>query len=481
MPHPSPSRTVHRVLACLLGAALFAPLTALTDASPAAADTPPFAAAQFQGVNWARPGDNYVDGPVVLEGLNVTDSYATVKAKADAVYNGLKATLGANTVRLPVNTKSVGTAWWNAYTGAIDSATAKGFKVVLSYWEDGASSNGRIVDMAACNAMWNTVVAKYGSNGLVYFEPMNEPHGYDATEWTNVAATWLADRPSVPRGRIFISGVGYNGDVKPVCGDSRLDGTYLSYHHYAFMSAAKTYDQWVAHFKDGIGPCASRTVLDEFGAPMDDGLNYNTTTSTDNFIRYLRADTDTVRALGVGAVYWPALGGPHNERPTYDYYSLFALQGSGTNLSLGVRNISGIDRLKYAWGLDPGAHTGALHSLSGTNRCLDVPGATHTNSTQVMAWTCNGGDNQKWTRTPSGQLTVYNGEKCLDVGGQATANGSAVGIYDCNGGANQKWTFSSDGTIRGVQSGRCLDLDQTTAQGQLYDCWAGDNQKWQTL
>jgi hypothetical protein len=468
---------LRRVLAALTTVLAFtaAATTAVLVAStaPAAADT-----SQFKGVNWARPGDNYVDGPVVPEGLDVSDSYATVKAKADTIFSGFQSTLGANTVRLPINTKSVGTTWWNAYTGAIDSATARGFKVILSYWEDGASSNGVVVDTAAYNSMWNTVVAKYGSNSLVYFEPMNEPHGYSATAWANFAATWIADRPSIPKNRIFVSGSGYNDDVKSVCADSRLDGTYLSLHHYAFGKSAKTYDGWVADFKNGLGSCAARTVLDEFGAPMDDGLNYNDASSTDNFVRYLRADTDTVRSLGMGAVYWPALGGPHNERPTYDYYSIYTLQGSGTNLALGTRNISGVDRLKYAWGLTAGSSTSTLRNV-GASRCLDVPGATHDN-VQVIAYTCGSGDNQKWTRTPSGQITVYNGQKCLDAYGQGKTNGTVVGLYDCGSGDNQKWTFYSDGTIRGVQSGLCLDVDLASYKVTLWSCWGGDNQKWQT-
>ena len=260
--------------------------------------------------------------------------------------------------------------------------------------------------------------------------------------------------------------------------DTRLDGTYLSIHHYAFGKSAKTYDGWVTDFKNGLGTCAARTVIDEFGAPMDDGRNYNDAASTDNFIRYLRADTDTVRSLGMGAVYWPALGGPHNEKPTYDYYSLFMLQGTGSNLALGTRNISGIDRLKYAWGLPTTTLTSTLRNV-GADRCLDVPGATHDN-VQVIAFQCGSGDNQKWTRTPSGQLTVYNGQKCLDAYGQGKTNGTVVGIYDCGTGDNQKWTFYSDGTIRGVQSGLCLDVDLASSKAMLWSCWGGTNQKWQT-
>ncbi|MCX4671909.1 glycoside hydrolase family 5 protein [Streptomyces sp. NBC_01381] len=350
-------RPQRRALAALLPVLVAVPIAVVSGASSATAEPSELDPSQFKGVNWARPGDNFVDAPAVPEGLDVADSYDTVKAKADSVYTGFES-IGVNTVRLPVNTKSVGTPWWDAYTGAIDAATAKGFKVVLSYWEDGASSNGRIIDMAAFNSMWNTVAERYGSDDHVYFEPMNEPRGYSATEWADIAATWIADRPAIPKERIFVSGSGYNDEVKSVCADSRLDGTYLSLHHYAFGKDPKDYDGWVADLKNGLGDCASRTVLDEFGAPMDDepdtGFDYNDPDSGENFVRYLRADTDTVRSLGMGAIYWPALGGKHQERPMYDYYSLFALEGSGTDLRLTPRNPSGIDRLKHAWGLDAG-------------------------------------------------------------------------------------------------------------------------------
>lgn len=34
------------------------------------------------GVNWAPPGDNFTTGLLVLDGLNQSDSYATVRVKA---------------------------------------------------------------------------------------------------------------------------------------------------------------------------------------------------------------------------------------------------------------------------------------------------------------------------------------------------------------------------------------------------------------
>ncbi|MFF9809085.1 ricin-type beta-trefoil lectin domain protein [Streptomyces coeruleorubidus] len=480
---PARTRFLRRALACLAAALIAVPITMLSTASPAAAEPNPTDASKFQGVNWARVGDNFIQGAVVPEGLNSSDSYDVVKAKANAILGGFQSTLGANTVRLPINTHSVpGTTWGDKYTGAIDAATAKGFKVILSYWEDEAASGGRITNMAAFNSMWDSVIGKYGSNSLVYFEPMNEPHGYSATDWANVAAKWITDRPSVPKNRIIVSGHDYNDYVTTVCADSRLDGTYLSLHHYAFNQSAKTYDGFVTDLKSKVGTCGARTILDEFGAPMDTGLNYNDATSTDNFVRYLRADTDSVRSLGMGAVYWPALGGKPTEGRTdgHDWYSLFDLKGSGTNLALGVRNISGIDRLKYAWGSDPGSHTSILRNV-GSNGCLDVP--LGQDNVQVQVWAqCWGGDNQKWTRTPSGQLTVYSGtnQKCLDAWG-AIKDGTVVGTYNCNGQDNQKWRFYSDGTIRPiVNSDLCLDRALETSKVQLWSCWGGNNQKWQT-
>ncbi|GIF42866.1 cellulase family glycosylhydrolase [Actinoplanes xinjiangensis] len=278
------------------------------------------------------------------------DSYATVRAKADAVYHGFASQLGVNTVRLPVNTHTVGSSWWNAYRGTIDAAAARGFNVILAYWEDGAASDGRITDMAAFDSMWNTVTAQYGADSRVYFEPMNEPHGYSASAWTNLAASWINARPSIPRARILLGGTGYSQDIRPVCADSRLNGTLLSYHHYAFFYGTKDYAGWTQSFRERLGDCASRAILTEFGAPMDTGLNYNNATSTDNFVRYLRADTDSLRDLRMGSVYWPALGGKITAGQNYDWYSMFALNGSGTNLSVSIRNSTGADRIKHGWG-----------------------------------------------------------------------------------------------------------------------------------
>jgi alpha-galactosidase len=126
---------------------------------------------------------------------------------------------------------------------------------------------------------------------------------------------------------------------------------------------------------------------------------------------------------------------------------------------------------------------GQLRAL-GAGRCLDVPGSTTAAGTQVDIWDCNGGANQLWTSTASGQLTVYSGgtRMCLDAYDNRTAPGTKVEIWSCNGQANQQWRLNADGTVVGVQSGLCLDVTQAaTANGtpvELWTCNGASNQGW---
>jgi len=130
-----------------------------------------------------------------------------------------------------------------------------------------------------------------------------------------------------------------------------------------------------------------------------------------------------------------------------------------------------------------GGSAGEVHAV-GAGKCLDDPDFASAGGTQQDIWSCNGGSNQIWTHTSSGQLTVTTGgaTNCLDAAGQGTSPGTVVDIWPCNGQANQQWTVNSNGTITGVQSGLCLDVaGQGTANGSLVDLWTCNgqsNQQW---
>jgi O-glycosyl hydrolase len=134
----------------------------------------------------------------------------------------------------------------------------------------------------------------------------------------------------------------------------------------------------------------------------------------------------------------------------------------------------------------PGSTARAASELLGSQsgRCLDVPGMSTANNTQLDIWDCNAGGNQEFTLTASGAITVYTGasQKCLDAYRQGTAPGTVVNIFTCNAGANQRWTVHPDGAITNDQSGLCLDAyNQGTGNGTKIDLWScngGANQQW---
>jgi hypothetical protein len=449
---------------------------------------------QFHGVNWADPRDNFVTGNIIPVGLSTADNYATTYTKSTAVLKGFQA-LGANTVRFGINAATTSGSWWNSYVAAFDAANALGMYVVIAPW----LQNGTVSDTAAFNRMWDVVINKYSSNSRFYFDIMNEPWAFNATTLPNFAAAWLARYPSLPRGRVIVPGLWSDQNLCSVGADSRLSGTLLSIHQYTLGGETHpTEADWITSFKKNLCGYASRAVLTEFGVPMNTGVNYNGPRDGNNNVSYFYALTDTARELSMGVLLWTGVKeatqtvGPG---PCFNAScAITSLNGSGTNLSLTVTNQSGLDRLRYSWGLGsattppttpPGSTppgTGSVLRGVGSNRCLDVPGASTTNGTQLHIWDCNGGAaNQRWAALSNGALQVY-GNKCLDVPGHAKTAGTKVQIWDCNGGTNQQWTLNADGTVVGRESGLCLDVTGAgTANGTavaLWTCNGASNQKW---
>ena len=449
------------------------------------------ATSQFRGVNWADPNDNFITGPNIPVGLSTSDNYATTYAKATAILKGFQA-LGANTVRMGINAATTSGSFWNSYTAALDAATALGMNVFIAPW----LQNGTVSDTTAFYQMWDTVIAKYGSSSNFYFDIMNEPWAYSATNLTNFEAAWLARYPSIPRGRIIVPGTFSDNNLCAEGADSRLAGTLLSIHIYSMFGDSHTTEAaWVSDFESNLCGYASRAVVTEFGVPMTTGVNYDGPKDGTNDLSYLYAITDTARSQGIGTVLWTGVKeatqtagpGPCENASC----AITSLNGSGTNLSLSVTSQSGLDRLQWGWGTGTnpgggggsGGSTGEVHAV-GAGKCLDDPASTTTLATQMQIWDCNGGQNQTWTHTSSNQLTLTVGGTtlCLDANGQGTSPGTKAIIWTCDGQANQQWTLNSSGTITGVQSGLCLDVTgASTADGALVDLWTCNgqsNQHW---
>jgi hypothetical protein len=326
---------MHRKSAAAVSAIAVAAASVLliAPAQPASAATN-----QFKGVNWADTRDNYNTGWVIPDGLAASDSYAQVYSIANNYIKAFQSNLGANTVRLPINPPSVSESWWSAYRGAIDAALADNMKVIISAWTQ-STSTGTITDMTAWQSMWSTVVSQYGGNSNVYFEPLNEPYGYSLSQWVSICSSWLSTYSSVPKGRVIVSGTGYNDNVTGVGAASALAGTLLSLHYYPTWNSYTQESQWQSDLNNRIGSYTGRTIIDEFGVPMTTGTNYLTNHNGALNQSYFAAVTDLARSDSMGSVYWAGL-------KTGDSFSAEAHNGSG----LSNNNASGVTQLRWGWG-----------------------------------------------------------------------------------------------------------------------------------
>lgn len=304
----------------------------------------------FRGLNWADTRDNFQDGVIYPSGLSSTDNYSSASIVADRIVGQMYSLTGGNTVRMPINEPTI-SRYWNTYTGAIDIALIKG-RVILCYWP---ARHGRPADLTAFKKMWTTVVEKYGTNGNAYFEPINEPYGYKPGELNDFYHDWIAEFPSVPRGRIILDGSGYAQKPATVGADPRLDGCLLGYHVYAIFSSITSETTWQRHMQSNVGSYYPRTVCTEFGAVMNVGYRNGKTyydrlldygmPSSDKFVIYIRAITSQFRVWGMGSVYWPGVR-------DNDFYRLCTKTGSGSGIILSINNDSGLSRIQFGWGKD---------------------------------------------------------------------------------------------------------------------------------
>jgi len=300
-------------------------------------------AASFHCVNWADARDNFQAGILQPSGLATTDSYDTVLAKSNAILSGFQTALSANSIRIPINEPTVSNAaWWTAYKGIVDAAISKKMKVMIAYWYK--PGVGRIVDTTLFYAMWKTVVDAYGTSEFVYFDIVNEPSGYSATEFISLAVEWMGKFPTVPKNHVVVAGTYNDTNVTTHGADARLAGCILNIHIYAIGSTDTSEASWTSKLTKAVGVYANRTIVSEYGAPMTNGTDYSAAVGSNAFVAYMKSVTSQIRASGMGSCYWPGLRNG-------DWYSITTLKGTGSNLSLTVNNASGLTLIQSAWGM----------------------------------------------------------------------------------------------------------------------------------
>ena len=290
----------------------------------------------------------------------------------------------------------------------------------------------------------------------------------------SLTSSWIARHSDVPRGRVVISGTGYNDNVTGVGAAPELKGTLLSLHFYGFWASDTTEAAWLANLRPRIGAYGWRTIIDEAGSPMTIGLNYGNHEGN-VYTSYLGALTQVAREQDMGIVYWPGLR-------TGDSYSMTTQVGRrrprGQQRERSAPSCGGAGaccKKEPINDLPPGP-AGRAAAWCGQRPVRRRTGLLDQPGTALDLWDCNGGGNQSWNWTadeaahglrrqvhdrgrPGSAVTI---ETCTGAANQAwnstptrpspatagcltangTENGSSVVVATCNGSPDQKWTRS---------------------------------------
>ncbi len=159
----------------------------------------------------------------------------------------------------------------------------------------------------------------------------------------------------------------------------------------------------------------------------------------------------------------------------------------------GCNNSSGY-RIYITPGTQSGILSGSTYKLINRNskKVLDVSGSSIANGGDVLQWTDNGGNSQKWVVTNMGngyKFVNVNSGKALDVYNSGTSDGTDVIQWTDNGQNNQRWNLIDLGNgyynVVNINSSKLLDVDNSSlADGGNVLQWSsngGYNQQWQLV
>ncbi len=319
--------------------------------------------AGFHGGNWSswvglstnviQYPDGITNGTTPAEATNVARTIA-------CDYKSI----GVNFVRFPINPATVSDVnQWPVTKACINELLAEGLMVDIGCWyidddATGYTGTGKIPNMNTWSNMWKTVDAVYGSNGNVYYEPINEPYGYtpESSLASSVYVPFFGYGLAKPKDHLILDcGFTNTAAIWNLAADSSLNGCFLTFHYYASakFSGNNTESGWIGTLEDQMRTQANanRTIMTEAGALTANNLNYSVTSTDSNvcFVRGLCTLSSTIWPMGFN--WFPShqhlAANPSLSNPK----RLFKEPGAG------VYDPSLIIELQSGWGLSASWHT----------------------------------------------------------------------------------------------------------------------------
>jgi hypothetical protein len=222
-----------------------------------------------------------------------------------------------------------------------------------------------------------------------------------------------------------------------------------------------------------------------FGGPNDGTIN----TTFKNLPSFIGA----AATVKVEKIDWVSKDTVSNG-PSVIANSNYSVANGQITVSLSNCNESSGYRIYITPGTTSDIVSGGTYKLINRNsgKALDVYKKSTENGGDVIQWSYNGGNNQKWVITDMGngyKLINVNSKKALDVSNSSTENGGDVIQWTDNNQNNQRWNIVNLGNgyynLVNVNSGKLLDVDHnSTENGANVLQWSNNNnynQQWQIV
>ena len=237
----------------------------LLAATPAQA----FSTSWVHGGNWAS-ADGIITDIQYPIGISSSTTPTQAAAVADTVASDLNG-IGVNFVRIPINPATVSRPGndWTVEQALVNELIHDGMTVDLCCFYVDWENSGTITNLNWWETMWTTVDGVYGNNTSVYYEPINEPHGYSTNDLEIIYQDFLNLNLTKGQGSYILDGTGYADHVATL-GGWLSDNKYsclLAVHDYPFWMSSNnhTVSAWQSQLSGEVGNYSSRTIMTEMG------------------------------------------------------------------------------------------------------------------------------------------------------------------------------------------------------------------------
>ena len=225
------------------------------------------------GTGWAHGGnwgdlDGNLDGIHYWDGISNTTTVAEATNVANLVAHYYKS-LGINFVRMGINPVTIASNL-PVTEACVNTLTQNGMNVDLCCFYIDWTGGGTITNQANWENMWKQVDGIYSNNTSIYYEPINEPFGYNLSGLENLYSTFLGFIKK-NQGYILLDGTNYAANVVPIGADSAFNNCLLALHIYPGWGGCTSEAQYKTYLTNHVGSYYNRTIITETGATTDTG------------------------------------------------------------------------------------------------------------------------------------------------------------------------------------------------------------------